>query len=229
MSEELIVITGVTRGLGRAMARGMAAAGHRILGCGRTEEELASLRRELGEGHDLARVDVADAGAVEAWAAELVSRFRAPDLVLSNAALINRRAPLWRVPADELSRVVDVNLKGVAYVARAFLPAMIERGRGLLVNFSSGYGRSTAPEVAPYCATKFAVEGLTGALAQELPPGLGAIALSPGIIHTEMLDEAFGAAARAYPSPAEWAEVAVPFILDLTPADNGRSLSIPQP
>ncbi len=96
----------------------------------------------------------------------------------------------------------------------------------MIVNFSSGWGRSTSPEVAPYCATKFAVEGLTKSLAQELPQGMAAVPLNPGIINTEMLQSAFGDSAASYPDPDQWAATAVPFVLGLGPADNGRSLSI---
>ncbi len=226
-AQRTIVITGATRGLGRTMAVHMAKRGHTILACGRDEVQLAALSKVLGDGHDIARVDVIDRGRVESWSQDLVARFGAPDLVLNNAALINRRAPLWEVPADEFDRVIDVNIKGVVNVTRALLPAMIERGSGMVVNFSSGWGQSTAPEVAPYCATKFAIEGLTGALAQELPPGLGAVALSPGIIHTEMLDEAFGEDADQFPDPETWARDAIPFILGLGAAHNGHSLRVP--
>lgn len=222
-----IVITGVTRGLGRAMASGFAGLGHRVLGCGRDEAALDALRDELGAGHALDRLDVTRDDEVAAWAAEAVRRDGAPDLVLNNAAVITRRAPLWEVPAEEFSRIVDVNVKGVVNVTRAFLPSMIDRGRGVVVNFSSGWGHSTGPHVAPYCATKFAVEGLTQALAQELPPGLAAIPLSPGIIHTDMLETAMGESASSYPGPEEWAATAVPYILGLGPKDNGRSLRIP--
>lgn len=226
-TERTIVITGATRGLGRTMACHMARRGHRIVACGRSRTALEELAGELGPDHAVDAVDVTDREAVEAWAAAQVARFGAPDLVLNNAALINRKAPLWEVPASEFDLVIDVNIKGVTHVIRAFVPAMIARGSGLVVNFSSGWGQQTAPEVAPYCATKFAIEGLTGALAQELPPGLGAIALSPGIIHTEMLDQAFGAEASSFPDPETWAQDAIPYILGLTPTQSGQSLRVP--
>lgn len=152
--------------------------------------------------------------------------FGPPDLLINNAALINRNAPLWQVSAAEFDRVIDVNLKGVANTIRHFLPAMIRAGHGVVVNFSSGWGRSTAPEVAPYCATKWGIEGLTQALAQELPRGLAAVPLNPGIIHTEMLESCFGAAARSYPDPETWARSAVSLLLRLGPKDNGRPLSV---
>jgi NAD(P)-dependent dehydrogenase (short-subunit alcohol dehydrogenase family) len=122
---------------------------------------------------------------------------------------------------------VDVNVKGVANVVRAFVPAMIRRGSGVVVNFSSGWGRATSPEVAPYCASKWAIEGLTRALAQELPRGLAAVPLNPGIIDTDMLRSCFGADAAAYAEPREWAEKTVPFLLELGPRHNGQALTAP--
>ncbi len=172
-------------------------------------------------------VDVTREDEVAAWAARTLARHGAPDLLLNNAAAINRNAPLWEVPADEFDRVIDVNLKGVANVIRHFLPAMIARKSGVVVNLSSYWGRSTSPEVAPYCATKWAIEGLTRALAQELPPGLAAVPVNPGIIDTEMLRSTFGDKARHYLGPQEWANAAVPFLLKLGPKDNGKSLTVP--
>jgi NAD(P)-dependent dehydrogenase (short-subunit alcohol dehydrogenase family) len=222
-----VVLTGATRGIGRAMAERLIALGHRVAGCGRSAVHIAGLTRTFGAPHDFAVVDVADGAAVAAWAREVIAKHGAPDLLLNNAALINANAPLWEVPADEFDRLIDVNVKGVANVVRAFVPAMIERGSGVIVNFSSGWGRSTSPDVAPYCASKYAVEGLTLALAQELPRGLAAVPLNPGIIDTEMLRSSFGGSAASYPSPARWAERAVPFLLGLGPRHNGQALTAP--
>jgi NAD(P)-dependent dehydrogenase (short-subunit alcohol dehydrogenase family) len=224
---KVIVITGVTRGLGRAMAEEFARLGHRVAGCGRAAAALETVRRVCGPPHQFARVDVAVDAQVRAWAEDVLSRVGAPDLLVNNAALINRNAPLWQVDAAEFAAVMDVNLKGVANVIRHFVPAMLERQSGVIVNFSSGWGRSTDAHVAPYCATKWGIEGLTQALAQELPPGLAAIPLNPGIINTDMLHSCFGAGAQAYPSPAQWAKRAVPFLLQLGPKDNGQALTCP--
>ncbi len=226
-SPRRVLLTGVTRGLGLALAGRLIALGHTVLGCGRSEPELDRLRRSFGAPHDFAAVDVADATEVQAWAARVLAGHGPPDLVLNNAALINASAPLWEVPAEEFDRVVDVNLKGVVNVLRSFLPSMIARGCGVVVNFSSGWGRSTAPQVAPYCATKWAIEGLTRALAKELPPGLAAIPLDPGIIDTAMLRSCFGDDAGHYPTPDDWAGRAMPFLLGLGPGDNGKALSVP--
>ncbi|HKD35307.1 MAG TPA: SDR family oxidoreductase, partial [Pirellulales bacterium] len=110
---------------------------------------------------------------------------------------------------------------------RHIVPAMVERRRGVIVNFSSGWGRSVSPEEAPYCATKWAIEGLTLALAHELPRGMVAAPLNPGVIDTNMLRTCWADDAGSYPSPEEWAKRAVPFLLSLGPKDNGEQLSVP--
>ncbi len=217
-----IVLTGVSRGLGRAMALGFAAAGHKVLGCARHQPGL-----KLGAPHDFQAVDVSSAEAVQAWAGRLLPVHGPPDLIVNNAALINKSAPLWQVNPTEFSGVMDVNIKGTFHVIHSFLPAMLVAKRGVIVNFSSGWGRSVDAEVAPYCATKFAVEGLTRALALELPEGMAAIPLNPGIIDTDMLRSCFGGSAGSYESAEQWAARAVPFILSLGPRHNGQSLSVP--
>jgi NAD(P)-dependent dehydrogenase (short-subunit alcohol dehydrogenase family) len=227
MSAKVVVITGATRGLGRALADGLARLGHRVVGCGRSVEEVDRLRREIGPADTFDVVDVASDGAVKAWADTFLTRFGPPDLLVNNAAVINPSAPLWEVSADDFDRVIDVNIKGVANVIRHVVPAMVARGKGMVVNLSSGWGRSVAPEVAPYCASKWAIEGLTRALAEELPRGLGAVSLNPGIIDTEMLRSTFGAAASRYLGPEAWAQAAVPFLLSLRPKDNGKPLTVP--
>ena len=141
--------------------------------------------------------------------------------------MFNHNSPLWEISAAEFQQVVNVNLCGVHHIIRAFVPAMLKAGRGVIVNFSSGWGRSTSPEVAPYCATKWAIEGLSQAMAQELPGGMACVALNPGIIDTAMLRRCFGGAAGDFPGPGEWAKKAVPFLAGLSARDNGQSLTVP--
>lgn len=226
MSSRLILITGVSRRLGRAMTAEFIRLGHRVVGCSRNREAVAELNQFHGRENRFDVVDVTDDAAVKAWAKAVLADMGPPDLLLNNAALINGNASLWQVPAEEFDAVIDVNIKGVANVIRHFLPAMVGRGSGIIVNFSSGWGRGTDPAVAPYCATKWAMEGLTKSLAQELPQGMAAIPLSPGIIDTDMLRSCFGGDAGMYPSPEEWARTAVPYLLALGPRDNGQSLTV---
>lgn len=227
MEAKRIVLTGVSRGLGRAMAERFIDAGDTVCGCARSVSAIDDLARRWPAPHSFANVDVANDDQVRDWA-EIVLAGGPVDLLINNAALINRNAVLWDVPWDEFDRLVDVNIKGVANVLRHFLPAMVKRRRGVIVNFSSGWGRSVSPEEAPYCATKWAVEGLTLALAHELPRGMAAVPLNPGVIDTDMLRTCWADDAGSYPSPKEWAERAVPFLLALGPKDNGRQLSVPE-
>jgi len=226
MPGRIVLITGATRGLGRAMAEEFARLGHTVLGCGRSRERVDALRHQLSAPHAFYEVDVTSDDEVKSWASLLLNSHGPPDLILNNAAIINRSAPLWEVSAREFSLVLDTNVKGAANIIRHFLPALLERKRGVIVNFSSGWGRSTAAEVAPYCASKWAIEGLTRSLGQELPAGMAAVALNPGIINTEMLQSCFGSAATRYPSPAQWAKIAVPFLLGLGAHDNGKALDV---
>ncbi len=221
-----IVMTGVTRGLGLAMTEKFIELGHHILGCGRSRDVIETLRSRYRPPHDFAAVDVALESQVEPWAARLLSSHGPPDLLINNAAMINQNAPLWQVPSDEFDRLIDINVKGVANVIRHFLPAMIARKSGLIINFSSGWGRAVAADVAPYCASKWAIEGLTQALAEELPRGMGAIPLNPGVIDTDMLRSCFGGSASRYPAPRKWAEKAVPYILSLNSRDSGKQLTV---
>jgi NAD(P)-dependent dehydrogenase (short-subunit alcohol dehydrogenase family) len=225
-NSKFIVLTGVTRGLGRALLEGFIAEGHTVAGCGRNAKAVDELRQMYPAPHRFDTVDVTSDAAVKTWAIAVLADHEAPDLLINNAALINRAAPLWEINAEEFDQVIGVNISGVANVIRHFAPAMIKRGSGVIANFSSGWGQSTSPEVAPYCATKFAIEGLTHALAQELPQGMAAIPVNPGIIDTEMLRTCFGDAAGSYPTPKLWARKAVPFFLALSPRHNGQSLAV---
>jgi NAD(P)-dependent dehydrogenase (short-subunit alcohol dehydrogenase family) len=227
MVDQIILITGATHGLGEAMVNEFVRLGHTVLGCGRSKNEIARLHRRFGPPHDFEIVDVSSDVAVKSWADRLLKSHGAPELVLNNAGVINANEKLWDISAEEFSKVIDVNLKGTANIIRHFVPAMINVKRGVIVNFSSGWGRSTDAEVAPYCASKWAIEGLTLALAQELPSGLAAVSLNPGIINTQMLQSCFGASATGYISPADWAKSAVPFLLKLGPGDNGKQMTAP--
>lgn len=222
-----IVLTGVSRGCGLAMTELFIEHGHTLSGCCRSAEAAALLAKRFPRPHQFHSVDVADDDQVKRWAESVLSNASPPDLLINNAALMNQLAPLWKVPPEEFSALIDVNIKGVVNVIRHFVPAMVERGSGVIVNFSSGWGRSTSPDVAPYCATKYAVEGLSLAMAEELPKGMSCIPLNPGVINTEMLQLCWGDEAGAYPSPEVWARRAVPFILSLGPRYNGQSLSVP--
>ena len=213
--------------MGRALVEGFVKGGNQVFGCGRSEKGVNELQSRFSD-HIFNQVDVSHFEEVERWAKSIEKEFGAPDILINNAGIINSNAPLWELDVEEVRMIFDVNIQGVFHCIRAFLPAMVEKQSGIVINLSSGWGRSTSPEVAPYCASKWAIEGLSKALAQELPRGMASIPLNPGAINTEMLQSCFGPSAEHYPNPKEWAEKAVPYILEISPADNGQSLTVPQ-
>ena len=220
-----IAITGTSRGLGQALAARFEELGHEVAGGGRTKAA------QLGEpvSGRYFELDVTDVDSQESWWDSVESELGSlPDVVIANAALINASASLWEVPVEEFRNVVDVNINGVFLTFRQFLNRWMrsERKESVLIALSSGWGRSTSPEVAPYCATKWAIEGLVKALSQELPQGLAVVALNPGIIDTEMLRSCFGTGASHYSQPRDWAISAAEQILSFGLSNNGESATI---
>lgn len=211
------------------MAAEFANLGHTVVGCGRTKKDIDQLRKAYPHPHDFYMVDVSSDEEVKSWASLLVNSHGVPDLVINNAGAINKNARLWEIGSREFSQIIDINLKGPANIIRHLGPEMVKRKHGVIINISSGWARSVDAEVAPYCASKWGLEGMTLALAQELPSGMAAVALNPGVINTAMLQSCFGASANNYLGPEGWAAVAVPFILKLGAEDNGKQLDVPLP
>lgn len=222
-----IVLTGCTKGLGRALVAEFVALGHTVIGCGRNAEATLDLRFSIPAPNTFDVLDVAEPMKVALWAERMLTVHGAPDLVINNAGLLTEPAPLWKQNAAAVARLFQVNLLGAVHVIQGFVPAMIERGSGVVVNLSSGWGRSVSADFAPYCASKWGIEGLTQALAQELPAPLAAVPLSPGVIDTGMLRQCYSDGAADYPKPEAWAKVAAPYMLQLGRKDNGQSLTVP--
>jgi len=222
-----IVITGVTKGLGRALVEQYIKLGHLVIGCGRNVNSIESLSNSYPENTDFQVVDISDQKQVCFWAKDVLNKFGAPDFLLNNAGIINKNAALWDVPEQEFSDVININVKGVYNTIKEFVPHMIRIGKGTVVNFSSGWGRSTSPEVAPYCTSKWAIEGLSKSLAQDLPEEMVSVALNPGVIDTNMLRSCWDENAAMYEKPESWAKRVAPFILNISQKDNGASLTAP--
>ena len=221
----MIVITGVTKGLGRALCKGFNELGHTVVGCGRSLNEIEKLNH-LYQAHQFDVVDLSNNQQVQTWAKKVIEKWGSPDFLVNNAAIMNQPLPLWKISEEEFIKLTDININGVVRTIRVFLPTMIQQKKGIIVNFSSGWGRSTSPEVVPYCTSKWAIEGLSQGLAQEVPNGIGIIALNPGIINTEMLQTCWPDNASMFESPLQWSKKAIPFILKLTAKNNGQSLTV---
>jgi NAD(P)-dependent dehydrogenase (short-subunit alcohol dehydrogenase family) len=223
-----LLITGTSYGLGRALAQQLIDLGHTVIGCSRSAEKADQMRARWPAPHRFDAVDVSDDESVRRWAEAVLAEREAPDILVNNAAVGQAQAAqLWKCPADDLRRILAVNVEGQANVIRHFVPAMLRRRKGVIVNFSSGWGREVAAKQSLYCASKWAVEGMTRAFAQELLPTMAAVSLHPGIINTPGLKSAFGEDADQYPTPEEWAVKAADYILQLGPPDNGKPLEVP--
>jgi NAD(P)-dependent dehydrogenase (short-subunit alcohol dehydrogenase family) len=219
-----IAITGVTRGLGRAMLEEFARLGHTVFGCARTPSAIRKLSAEYGQ-HYFRVVDVASDSQVSGWAASVISVHGPPEIILNNAALFNRRKNLWETTSDEFSEVVQSNISGPVNVIRHYAPSMITARRGIIVNFVSRWAKDTEPRMGAYCATKWALTALTLVLADELKGyGVASIGFNPGVVRTDMLESYMDPALQLaqYPSALDWAKSAVPSILQLRAEDSGR-------
>jgi NAD(P)-dependent dehydrogenase (short-subunit alcohol dehydrogenase family) len=222
-----IAITGCGRGLGRVLAEALITTGHFVCGSTRNPETIEALRREFPHNAHFSTVDVSADESVEAWVRELCELNRIPDLLINNAGLIHQPVPLWKLRTDTFEDLLAVNVLGVHRVIRAFLPRMEANGGGVIANMSSGAGRHGYPKIAAYCATKWAVEGMSQALAAEAPEGITVVAVSPGAVNTDMLRQIWGDGATEARSPEAWVKAAAPFFLGLGPTHHGNAETVP--
>jgi 3-oxoacyl-[acyl-carrier protein] reductase len=183
---EVVVVTGANRGLGREMSLRYAREGARVVLVARTASELEAVAEEA-EGETLvAPADVTDAAAVEAAVESALDAFGGVDTLVNNAgigllSLEDGGRPTHEITEERWRQVIDVNLTGVFLCPRAVLPHMLDRGRGNVVNISSGLGRYAAPGFAPYNASKHGLEGLTKTMALDYEDdGVNVNALDPG-------------------------------------------------
>ena len=223
-----VIITGVTQGLGRAMVDRFHELGWNIYGCGRSKNKIEELKKQYSKIHDFQVIDVSDSQQVNNWANYILNRHTAPNLIINNASIVNQNAQLWKITAQEFESVMNVNVNGVVNVIRAFVPAMVSRKEGIIINMSSSWGREGEAELAPYCASKFAIEGITKSMALELPHGMAVVALDPGgSISTPMLKSCAPQYINESPTPETWSHKAIEYILNITIDKNGDSLTCP--
>ena len=226
-STYVIVITGATSGLGLALSEYFIRASHTVVGCGRNQSKIAELNAKFaGCEASFHAVDIGSDEAVKNWATQVIQDNGPPDFLLNNAGVTNERNKLWNITAEQFDKVIDINIKGTMNCIRHFVPEMVIAKKGIIVNFSSTWGKSVSGEVAPYCCSKWGLEGLSKSLAMELPSPLACIPLNPGVIHTEMLATVFGKSASLHENPDQWVNRAGPLILSLSRKVNGKSIDI---
>lgn len=184
------LVTGGGSGLGAAIARALHAEGADVVVVGRRPEPLQQLTAQLGERADWRVCDVADAGSV----AELADFLADTEIsiLVNNAGIAGPVAPLTAIEPADWDEVFAINVRGTYLMCRAFLPGMVARGAGDVINLASVSGKRPLTRRTPYCASKMAVIGLTSTLAFEVGPlGVSVNCLSPGPVEGERMSRNF--------------------------------------
>jgi NAD(P)-dependent dehydrogenase (short-subunit alcohol dehydrogenase family) len=178
------LVTGSSRGLGRAVAEEALAAGHRVAATARDTEPLSGLASRYGDRVLPLTLDVTDATRAQEVVGETVSRFGRLDVVVNNAGYANL-VPIEQISLDDFRAQVEAAFFGTVYVTKAALPVFIARGGGHFIQVTSVGGRLTAPGAGAYQAAKFAVEGFSGVLADETARlGVKVTLAEPGAMRT---------------------------------------------
>jgi NAD(P)-dependent dehydrogenase (short-subunit alcohol dehydrogenase family) len=213
LAGKLAVVTGTSRGIGRAIAGSLSAAGARVVGCARRASE-GILACDVGRAEQVARL-----------AERVLREFGTPDLLVNNAGVV-ARARLDETSIESWDAVLDSNLKGTFLVTRAFLPAMRARRSGRIVNLASISGRQGTAGLTAYCAAKHGVVGLTRALAEEVrADGIPVNAVCPGSVDTDMLRTGMPGAEPKM-SPADIANVVLYLAAYAPPALTGSCVDV---
>lgn len=184
------VVTGANSGIGRQTAVDLAAKGWTVYGTMRSPDKgakLAALAADASVAVEVAVCDVTDTESVKAAMADILARAGRIDVLVNNAG-IGGNGVLEEVPVETYHQVMDVNVYGIVRCTQAVLPHMRERGSGCIVNVSSIAGRIAAIAQSPYVTSKWAVEGMSEGLAQELAPfGIRVAIIEPGVVKTAIL------------------------------------------
>ena len=190
MRGQVAVVTGGGRGLGRAFAQALAAAGCAVAVIARSADELAETVATIAESGGQARAfpaDVTDAPAVTAAFATIEQSLGPIDLLVNNAGVIGPLGPFAQSSVDDWWRAIDVNLRGQILCAHLVLPGMIARRRGRIINIASGGGATMLPYFSAYVTSKAALIRFAECLAVEVKPhGIAVFAMGPGTVRTRM-------------------------------------------
>ncbi len=190
---KLAVVTGGTKGIGRAIAEALIRAGAHVYIGARKAEEIATTVRDLnalgGGSADGSVCDVQDYGQVKTTFADVSSEFGGLDILVNNAG-IGIFGPVDNMPPEDFEAVLHTNLFGVFYCCREAIPLMKRRGGGYIINISSLAGANPHPNMAAYNASKFGLNGFSEALMQEVRhDGIKVSYIMPGSVNTEFGDD----------------------------------------
>jgi NAD(P)-dependent dehydrogenase (short-subunit alcohol dehydrogenase family) len=204
---QVALVTGAGRGVGRVIALALSDAGAAVAVCARSEAEVTGVAGEIAGrgGRALAlRCDVTDRQQVEGTVAAVEEALGPVDLLVNNAGQFGPVGPLAATDPGEWWQVLEVNLRGPLYCARAVLPGMLARGRGRVVNVCSGVGFAAIPMVSAYVVSKTALYRLSENLAAETRGhGVRVFAIDPGLVRTAMSESRLSC---GEPSVEQWFE-----------------------
>ncbi|WP_269686045.1 SDR family NAD(P)-dependent oxidoreductase [Flavobacterium lacustre] len=188
------LVTGATSGIGRATARILAKNNYKIILCGRREDRLTALEKELSEYTEIHTLsfDVRDKKAVFESINSLPEAFSTIDILINNAGNAHGLDPIQTGDLDDWDAMIDINVKGLLYVSKAIIPQMIERKSGHIINIGSIAGKEVYPNGNVYCASKHAVDALNQSMRMDLNPyGIRVGAIHPGMVETEFSEVRF--------------------------------------
>jgi NAD(P)-dependent dehydrogenase (short-subunit alcohol dehydrogenase family) len=197
LMKNVALITGATRGIGKAVAAAYVREGARVFICARDRQEVAATVRELRDCSTEAQVDgcAGDVGKetdVCRIVDAAIERFETIDTLVNNASLLGPRVTLVQYPFEQWKEVIRVNLNGVFLLTQQVVQRMIAHRQGSIINVSSGVGRTGRARWGAYAVSKFGLEGLTQVLADEVKEfGIRVNSVNPGPTRTEMRAEAY--------------------------------------
>ena len=188
MGQRNVLITGATSGIGEATARLLAKNNYNLILCGRRQEKLGQLQKELSAYTKVTTLsfDVRDNSAVTTALKSLGGEWKNIDVLINNAGNAHGLDPVHKGSIEDWDAMMDINVKGLLYVSREILPAMTARKSGHVINIGSVAGKEVYPNGNVYCASKFAVDALTKGMRMDLNPfGIKVTSIHPGLVETE--------------------------------------------
>ncbi len=195
LQDRVVVVTGASKGLGRALAFGFAVKGARLAICARNADRLQMVERTIRRNNGSVFAmpfDVSEHTHVEIFAKKTLERFGRVDVLINNASILGPRIEVNDYPYVAWREVIEVNLHGSFLLTKSFLPSMIDRKAGSIVNLSSGVGSVGKPKWGAYLASKFGLEGFSFMLAEELKGrNIRVNIVNPGGMATDMRRAAY--------------------------------------
>lgn len=190
LNGQTAIVTGAAQGIGEAIARRLAEAGATVAVSDLNYEQAQVVAKALPNDSFALRLDVGSSESVKSAVDEVIRRQGQIDVLVNNAGIAGRAAPLWEQTDEDWQRMLAINLTGVFLCCRTVIPHMRSRGYGRVINMASIAGKEGNPRMVPYSATKAAVIALTKSLGKEVATeGICVNAVSPAVVHTPILDQ----------------------------------------